>query len=162
MAQKAPHQLREEAASAVARGKLDVALALYSELEALEPTAAAWPKRVGETQRRLGDIGAAVIAFERAVDKYVTDGLLVQAIAVCKVILQLDPAHESTARRLSELATPSAAEARAVRAARTPAPMTTPAVETTRRPATAVDDKPARRTAGSRDNLAAQAAAAQI
>ena len=114
MAQRDPHQLREEAASAVARGKLDVALALYSELESLEPGAAAWPKRVGETHRRLGDIGAAVLAFERAVDKYVRDGLLVQAIAVCKLILQLEPTHASTATRLSELAIPSAAEARAM------------------------------------------------
>ena len=114
MAQRDPHQLREEAASAVARGKLEDALELYVELESLEPAAAAWPKRVGETQRRLGDIPAAIRAFERAVDKYVRDGLLVQAIGVCKLILQLEPTHASTAARLSELATPSAAEARAM------------------------------------------------
>jgi hypothetical protein len=63
VATRDPHQLREEAATAVARGKLDIALALYSELEELEPTAAAWPKRVGETHRRLGDSASAVIAF---------------------------------------------------------------------------------------------------
>ena len=107
--------MREEAASAVARGKLDIALALYGELEQLEPTAAAWPKRVGETQRRLGDSAQAVIAFERAVDKYARDGMLVQAIAVCKLILQIDPAHASTAQRLAELATPTPSEARAIR-----------------------------------------------
>jgi CRP-like cAMP-binding protein len=108
-----PHQLREEAASAVARGKLELALELYGELEQIEPMAAAWPKRVGETYRRIGDAVNAVVAFERAVDKYVHDGLLVQAIAVCKLILQIDPNHASTAARLSELATPTPAEVRA-------------------------------------------------
>jgi CRP-like cAMP-binding protein len=140
-----PHQLREEAASAVARGKLELALELYGELEQLEPAAAAWPKRVGETYRRMGDTANAVVAFERAVDKYVHDGLLVQAIAVCKLILQIDPHHASTATRLSELATPTPAEARAVRK---PAAMTTPAIEMARRAAVvAGDDKPARRVA---------------
>lgn len=132
----------------MARGKFEVALALYGELEQLEPGAAAWPKRVGETHRRMGNPAGAVTAFERAVDKYVHDGLLVQAIAVCKLILQIDPQHASTAERLSELATPTPAEARAVRT-RTPNPMmTTPAIEMARRAAQAAgDDKPARRVA---------------
>ncbi|MFT3692676.1 MAG: cyclic nucleotide-binding domain-containing protein [Kofleriaceae bacterium] len=107
-----PHQLREEAAAAVARGNFGDALALYQELETLEPMAAAWPKRVGETYRRMGDVAAAVSAFERAVDKYAHDGLLVQAIAVCKLILQLDANRTATATRLAELATPQPAEAR--------------------------------------------------
>ena len=142
MVTRDPHQLREEAATAVARGKLDVALALYGELEQLEPTAAAWPKRVGETFRRLGDAPSAVIAFERAVDKYARDGLLVQAIAVCKLILQLDPAHASTAQRLAELATPTPTEARAIRAQ-----TVAPAPDMARRTAAAGDDKPVRRVA---------------
>jgi CRP-like cAMP-binding protein len=144
-----PHQLREEAASAVARGKFEVALALYGELEQLEPGAAAWPKRVGETHRRMGNPAGAVTAFERAVDKYVHDGLLVQAIAVCKLILQIDPQHASTAERLSELATPTPAEARAVRG-RTPAPIMSalPGAEMARRAAQAAgDDRQARRVA---------------
>ncbi|MEO8549853.1 MAG: cyclic nucleotide-binding domain-containing protein [Kofleriaceae bacterium] len=147
MATRDPHQLREEAATAVARGKLDVALARYGELEQLEPSAAAWPKRIGETHRRMGDVSAAVAAFERAVDKYVADGLLVQAIAVGKLILQIDPAHASIAERLASLATPTHAEARAVRAW-SPAPaMATPASEMARRTAAAGEDPQVRRVA---------------
>jgi CRP-like cAMP-binding protein len=101
---KDPQKLRDAAASAVARGKHPEALELYTELEQLEPTAAAWPKRIGETQRRLGHPEKAVAAFERAVDKYVADGLLVQAIAVCKLILQLAPQHPNIAKRLAVLA----------------------------------------------------------
>jgi CRP-like cAMP-binding protein len=70
----------------------------------------------------------------------VRDGLLVQAIAVCKLILQLDPTHATTAARLAELAAPSAAEARTLaRMPRAPSPvggpvMTSPATEKTRPP----------------------------
>jgi cAMP-dependent protein kinase regulator len=96
--------LREDAANAVARGKHEVALELYSELEALEPTVPSWPKRIGEAHRRLGDDARAVVAFERAVDRYVADGLLVQAIGVCKMILQIAPTNVHAASRLAELA----------------------------------------------------------
>jgi len=104
VARKDPHRLREDAANAVARGKHALALELYEELEALEPAAASWPKRVGEAHRRLGDNARAVTAFERAVDKYVADGLLVQAIGVCKMILQIAPTNVHAATRLAELA----------------------------------------------------------
>ena len=127
------HQLREAAASAVARGWFEVARALYGELEELEPNAATWSKRLGETQRSLGDAQSAVTAFERAVDKYVHDGLLVQAIAVCKLILQIDREHPTAAERLAELATPTRAEARAVRTRLPEHAMPTPAVEMARR-----------------------------
>ena len=140
----------------MARGKLDRALELYVELEKLEPTAAAWPKRIGETQRRLGDLTGAVVAFERAVGKYVADGLLVQAIAVCKLILQIAPDHATIASRLAELATPKPAEARAVARSRSvppiapaasPAPASTPSIELARRAAAAPEESGVKRGA---------------
>jgi cAMP-dependent protein kinase regulator len=96
--------LREDAANAVARGKHAVALELYRELEQLEPSAPGWPKRIGEAHRRLGDNAAAIVAFERAIEKYISDGLLVQAIGVCKMILQIAPTNVHAATRLAELA----------------------------------------------------------
>src|SRR3569833_3331272 len=95
MGTRDPHQLREEAATAVARGKLDSALALYGELEELEPTAAAWPKRVGETYRRLGDAPKAVLAFERAVDKNTHNNQQDQTNTKNKQNHQHKPAHAS-------------------------------------------------------------------
>ncbi|MBV8760225.1 MAG: cyclic nucleotide-binding domain-containing protein [Deltaproteobacteria bacterium] len=151
MARKDPNRLREEAANAVARGKHDVALKLYSELEELEPANAQWSKRIGETHRRNGDNDAAIDAFTRAVDKYVGDGLLVQAIAVCKMILQIAPTHVHAATRLAELAMPSPAEVRAMLAAKTrpaaaaPAtstPANDPAREAARRQLAAGEEKP--------------------
>jgi CRP-like cAMP-binding protein len=95
--------LREEAAAAVAAGKHKRALAAYLELERLEANDAQWPKRAGETYRRLGNLSNAIEAFERSADRYGQNGFLVQAIAVCKVILQINPNHADTLRRLAEM-----------------------------------------------------------
>ncbi|HEX3766129.1 MAG TPA: cyclic nucleotide-binding domain-containing protein [Kofleriaceae bacterium] len=95
--------LREEAAAAVAAGKHKRALAAYIELERLEANDAQWPKRAGETYRRLGNLSNAIEAFERSADRYAQNGFLVQAIAVCKVILQIAPNHADTLRRLAEM-----------------------------------------------------------
>jgi len=95
--------LREEAAAAVAAGKHKRALAAYIELERLEANDAQWAKRAGETYRRLGNNANAIEAFERSAERYAQNGFLVQAIAVCKVILQIDPNHADTFRRLAEM-----------------------------------------------------------
>ena len=95
--------LREEASQATAAGKHKRALAAYLELERLEPADAGWAKRAGETYKRLGNNNHAIAAFNRSVDRYAQNGFLVQAIAVCKMILQIDPSHPDTTRRLSEM-----------------------------------------------------------
>lgn len=103
MARKDVSKLRDDAAKAVERGKLDKAIELYIELEEAEPKSPTWPKRIGETYRRAGDNARAITAFERSVEKYVLEGFLVQAIAVCKLILQIDPRHSAASKRLAEL-----------------------------------------------------------
>ncbi|MDX2087371.1 MAG: cyclic nucleotide-binding domain-containing protein [Kofleriaceae bacterium] len=95
--------LREEAAEATAAGKHKKALAAYLELERLEARDAQWAKRAGETYRRLGNMKNAIEAFERSVDRYAQNGFLVQAIAVCKIILQMDPQHAGTLGRLARM-----------------------------------------------------------
>lgn len=104
MAGKDISALRDEAAEAVERGKLGRAVEIYEELEELEPRSAAWPKRLGETHRRAGNMTAAAAAFERSADRYVQEGFLVQAIAVCRIILQLDPDNSGAITRLATLA----------------------------------------------------------
>src|SRR4051794_20361309 len=95
--------LREEAAAAVAAGKHKRALAAYIELERIESGDAQWAKRAGETYRRLGNNANAIEAFERSAERYAQNGFLVQAMAVCKIILQIDPRHAGTLRRLAEM-----------------------------------------------------------
>src|SRR5665647_1425385 len=93
--------LREEAAAATADGKYKRALAAYLELERIEPRDAQWPKRAAETYRKLGNNRSAMDAYERSADRYAQNGFLVQAIAVCKLILQIDPRHEGSLGRLA-------------------------------------------------------------
>ncbi len=100
---KDARQLRDDASAAATAGKHKRALECYLELERLEPTDAQWPKRVAETYRRLGKMREAVSAFERAADRYAQNGFLVQAIAVCKLILQIDPSHVDTQQRLAAI-----------------------------------------------------------
>jgi CRP-like cAMP-binding protein len=96
-------QLRTEAAEASAAGKHKRALAAYLELEQLESRDAQWSKRAAETYRRLGKDKDAIGAFARAADRYAQGGFLVQAIAVCKLILSIDAKNDDALRRISSM-----------------------------------------------------------
>lgn len=95
--------LREEAAEATASGKYKRALAAYLELERLEPRDAQWAKRAAETYKRLGNTKNAIDAYVRSAERYAQNGFLVQAIAVCKLILQIDPQHSGALGRLASM-----------------------------------------------------------
>lgn len=94
-------QLRSEASEAAASGKYKRALSAYLELEQLEPRDAQWSKRAAETYRRLGKEREAIAAYTRAADRYAQGGFLVQAIAVCKLIVQIDPGNDEALRRIA-------------------------------------------------------------
>src|SRR3569623_2122390 len=96
-------QLRSEASEAAAAGKYKRALSAYLELEKLEPRDAQWSKRAAETYRRLAKEREAISAYARAADRYAQGGFLVQAIAVCKLILQIDPKNDDALRRISAM-----------------------------------------------------------
>ncbi len=96
-------QLRQEAADATTAGKYKRALAAYLELETLESRDAQWPKRSGEIYRRLNRDKDAIEAFTRAADRYAQGGFLVQAIAVCKLILQIDPRNDIALQRIAAM-----------------------------------------------------------
>lgn len=95
--------LRDDAARAAAEGKHRRAAECYLQLEQLEPTEPSWSKRAAEMYRRLDRPREAIAAYERAVDRYAQGGFMVQAIAVCKLILQLDPNRDSAKRKLASI-----------------------------------------------------------
>src|SRR5262249_55207329 len=96
-------ELRDEATAAAAAGKHKRALAAYLELERIEPRDAQWSKRAAETYRRLGKDKDAISAYARAADRYNQGGFLVQALAVCKLILQIDPNNDEALRRIASM-----------------------------------------------------------
>ena len=103
MAKSDPRKLKQQAQAALDRGKHKKALELYLALEELEPTDGQWARRAADMYRRLNQKQQSVDALERAASKYMNAGFLVKAIAVCKMILQLDPTHSTVRDRLAEL-----------------------------------------------------------
>jgi CRP-like cAMP-binding protein len=114
-----PRKLKNEATEMVSKGKWKRALDIYLELEKLEPNDGAWPQRAGDAARRLGKPADAVTYLRRAADAYAKHGFLLKAVAVCKVILEIDPRQRDVEDRL---ATFSAARASTVFGKPTPLP----------------------------------------
>jgi CRP-like cAMP-binding protein len=96
-------KLKDEAAEAAQKGKWKKAGEIYRELEKLEPSDGGWPQRGGEMWRRLGRKDDAVQAYGRSADLYSKYGFLLKAVAVCKIILELDPGHTETQTKLAAL-----------------------------------------------------------
>ncbi len=60
--------------------------------------------RMGEIARKLDDIPVAVECYKDAVKAFVKLGFLIKAIAVCKLIIGIDPSQEDIQKKLAELA----------------------------------------------------------
>jgi CRP-like cAMP-binding protein/tetratricopeptide (TPR) repeat protein len=98
-------KLKEEAARLIARGKLDEACDCYEQIVKAEPRDLTARQKVAELYGRLGRTADAVHAYQSVAGSYAADGLLLKAIAVCKMILQLDPTHTETQNVLASLTT---------------------------------------------------------
>ena len=96
-------KLVDKAATAVSKGKYAKALDAYQQLERLEPSGGAWARRSGEMLRHLGRREDSIAAFARSVEGYARAGFLVKAMAVCKLILRIDPNHKAANEKLQEL-----------------------------------------------------------
>jgi CRP-like cAMP-binding protein len=103
MSKEQIRRLRQAAAEARERGRLEKALDAYLELERLEPRDASWPQRAAECYRQLGKGREQQAALERAATGYADRGFTLKAVAICKMILALDPDHTRTQDRLAEL-----------------------------------------------------------
>lgn len=95
--------LKDRASRFYAEGKLRDALDLYEEVISEEPRELACQIKVGDLRRRLGDKNGAVEAYAEVARRYADDGLLLKAIAVCKLILVADPDHTATQAMLADL-----------------------------------------------------------
>jgi CRP-like cAMP-binding protein len=96
-------KLKTEAAAAQSKGNYRKALTLYEELCTGEPNDPLGPHRAGELFHRLGKPSDAIRRLRQAAELYARQGFLVKAIAVCKLILQVDPSHKETQSELSAL-----------------------------------------------------------
>ncbi len=101
--QKQIRKLRDGATNLVAKGKHEKALAKYLELEQLDPGDAQWSKRAADCYRRMGRRSDELQALVRAADGYSRTGFLLKAVAMCKLVLAIDPQHTQTLERMAKL-----------------------------------------------------------
>ena len=96
-------KLKQEAWDATANGNWRKAATCYANLERLDAGEPAWGLKLGECLRKLGNDAEAIKAFSRAAEDYAKQGVLLKAIAVCKIILGLDAKHTRTLDLLAAL-----------------------------------------------------------
>ncbi len=96
------HKLQDEALSAFSTGDWLTATRLYAALEKAAPREATWSIRLAECLRKQGKRDEAVKALTRALTVYLRSNARNKAVAVCKLILQIDR-HNQQAPQVLEL-----------------------------------------------------------
>jgi CRP-like cAMP-binding protein len=151
-------KLKQDALDAASAGNWRKAATCYANLEHANPSDPSWSLKLGECLRKLGGNEEAIKAFSRAAAAYARQDVLLKAIAVCKIILGIDPKHTRTQELLASLhaaqggpgpsspgepvaAAPAAAPPSPPRAA--PQPTVVPPARATATPATSPRSQPA-------------------
>lgn len=96
-------KLKDKASRAYSEGDLKDALKLYERVVAEDPSELQCQLKIGDIHRRLGNFEAAVGEYAPVARAYAEDGLLLKAIAVCKMILGIDPDHAGATKLLADL-----------------------------------------------------------
>ena len=94
---------KDKAAQLFAKGKWAEALAGYQRVAEAAPEDLTSRQKVAELLQRLGRKQEAIEAYAGVALAWARQGWLLRAVALCKVILQLEPGHGSTQRMLAEL-----------------------------------------------------------
>jgi CRP-like cAMP-binding protein len=98
-------KLKEDASRLIAKGKLDEACDCYEKVVKADTRDLTARQKLAEIYARLGKTERAVHVYQSVAGSYAADGLLLKAIAVCKIILQIDPSHTETQTILADLST---------------------------------------------------------
>ncbi len=129
MTPEALRQAKDTGAEMLVAGNLEAALAAFQQVARALPDEPAWRQKVAEVLQRLGRKGEAVAEYQATAEAWARTGWLLRAIALCKVILQLDAGHTRTQSLLADLysrraqARPAVGSEPAVAAPAAPAPV---------------------------------------
>jgi CRP-like cAMP-binding protein len=96
-------QLRSRAKAALLEGKYKKALECYEELHKADPSDLRYHVKLAELREKTGDTTGAVSDYLVIASAYAEQGFVVQAIAINKIILRLDPTKTQVKDRLKQL-----------------------------------------------------------
>ncbi|MDQ6953908.1 MAG: cyclic nucleotide-binding domain-containing protein [Mariprofundaceae bacterium] len=96
-------QLRNKAKRALLDGKYAKALLFFEELHKADPKDLRIYVKVAELREKTGDSKASVQDYIKIAKAYAEDSFVVQAIAINKIILRLDPNQTEVQKHLREL-----------------------------------------------------------
>ena len=96
-------KLKDEAAKVLAKGRVDKALEIYAKVLEADPRDLQARLKCGDLYRRLGKDMEAIKSYHEVAQSYAQEGLLLKAIAVCKLIMEIDDAHKETQSMLADL-----------------------------------------------------------
>lgn len=96
-------KMKDEAAKFVQKGKFDKALHAYEEILSIDGNDVTAQLKCGDILRKLDRGQEAIACYERVAHIYASDGLLLKAIAACKLILEIDAEHNHTQKMLADL-----------------------------------------------------------
>lgn len=96
-------EAKDDGAHLLERGKPEAALKEFLKAVELCPDDVAARKKAADILVKLGRKAQAVGHYQHLAGRYAADGQLAQAIAVSKMILQLDPRHTETQETLARL-----------------------------------------------------------
>jgi len=96
-------KLKDQAAEHMARGRFARASEALGEVVKADPRDIASRQKLGDALRKAGEAAEALRVYADVAGRYARDGQLIKAIAICKIVLELDPGHESTQRMLADL-----------------------------------------------------------
>lgn len=95
-------KLKDRAEAWYKKGKYDKALEAFHTLAQAEPENPRWSLKAGETYKKLGKATLAVDAFRSAAKRYANMGFDLKAIAMCNLVLGIDPEHRETQAMLQQ------------------------------------------------------------
>ena len=106
---------KEEALQALSRGEWKKALESFRNHCARKPEDVRSRLKVAELLERLGQKGEAVQMYQKVAEAYASDGFILQAISVNKMILRMNPSSEDVSERLAQLYSEKIREAKPAR-----------------------------------------------
>src|SRR3954468_13544732 len=93
----------DKATELIRQGKLPHAATEFENALRVAPHDVVLRQRLGDTYLRLGLKTHAIRELQHVAGRYAADGELLKAVAICKVILEIDPEHQQTLHTLAEL-----------------------------------------------------------